>query len=175
MDSAKLNDWLQIVGMLAIVASLVFVGLQVKQSQSIGEGAQAVAWMEVAVSAREAIASHSDIWVRGCMGDELTAADEAAFAQLFRAYTQAKYFGWLSGKQGIVDTNPNVQAYAYAANVHRYPGFADMAASWRDWSREGMPNDDENVVEFVSIVNARLDKLQEMEPDPAFDSKWCGM
>ena len=90
MDSTKLNDWLQIAGLLAIVASLVFVGLQVKQSQSIGEGAQAVAWMEVAVTGREAIASHSDIWIKGCMGDELSAADEAAFAQLFRAYTQGK-------------------------------------------------------------------------------------
>ena len=175
MDSARLNDWLQIVGMLAIVASLLFVGLQIKQSQSIGEGAQAVAWMEVAVSAREAIASHSDVWIKGCMGDEMSAADDAAFAQMFRAYTQAKYFGWLSAKQGIVDTDPNVQAYSYAASVHRYPGFGQMAASWREWSREGMPSDHENVVEFVSIVNARLAKLRGIEPDPAFDAKWCGM
>ena len=35
MDSAKLNDWMQILGMFAIVASLVFVGLQMKQSHQI--------------------------------------------------------------------------------------------------------------------------------------------
>jgi hypothetical protein len=28
MDSAKLNDWLQVVGMFAVVASLIFVGMQ---------------------------------------------------------------------------------------------------------------------------------------------------
>ena len=175
MDSAKLNDWIQIIGMLAIVASLMFVGLQVKQSQSVGEGAQAIAWMEVAVSAREAIASHSDVWIKGCMGDEMSAAEDAAFAQLFRFYTEAKFFGWLSAKQGIVDTDPNVAVHAYAASIHRYPGIARMVGSWREWAKEGMPDDHENVLEFVNIINARLAELREIEPDPAFDPKWCGM
>jgi membrane peptidoglycan carboxypeptidase len=35
MDTQKLNDWLQIVGIFAVVASLLFVGLQLKQSQDI--------------------------------------------------------------------------------------------------------------------------------------------
>lgn len=35
MDSAKLNDWAQVVGIFALVASLVFVGLQMKQTQEI--------------------------------------------------------------------------------------------------------------------------------------------
>jgi len=40
MDSAKLHDWLQIVGAAAIVASLIFVGLQLKQSQEIAVAGQ---------------------------------------------------------------------------------------------------------------------------------------
>jgi len=35
MDSTKLNDWMQVVGIFALVASLVFVGLQMKQSHEI--------------------------------------------------------------------------------------------------------------------------------------------
>ncbi len=35
MDSAKISDWLQIVGMFGVIASLVFVGLQLKQSHEI--------------------------------------------------------------------------------------------------------------------------------------------
>ena len=37
MNSAKLNDWMQIVGIFALVASLVFVGFQIKQAQEIAE------------------------------------------------------------------------------------------------------------------------------------------
>ena len=37
MNSAKLNDWIQIVGIFALVASLIFVGLQIKQAEEIAE------------------------------------------------------------------------------------------------------------------------------------------
>jgi len=37
LNSAKLNDWMQVVGIFALVASLVFVGLQIKQAQEIAE------------------------------------------------------------------------------------------------------------------------------------------
>jgi len=35
LDSNKLNDWLQVVGIFALVASLIFVGLQMRQTQKI--------------------------------------------------------------------------------------------------------------------------------------------
>ncbi len=35
MDTAKLNDWMQVIGIFAVVASLIFVGLQMKQTQEI--------------------------------------------------------------------------------------------------------------------------------------------
>jgi hypothetical protein len=35
MDTSKLNDWLQIVGLFGLMASLVFVGLQIKQDHEI--------------------------------------------------------------------------------------------------------------------------------------------
>ena len=50
MDSSKLNDWMQIVGMFAIVASLIFVGLQMKQSQEIAIAAQYQARAESAMN-----------------------------------------------------------------------------------------------------------------------------
>ena len=35
MDSAKLNDWLQVIGLFGVIASLVFVGMQMKQDREI--------------------------------------------------------------------------------------------------------------------------------------------
>ena len=37
MDTAKLNDWIQIIGIFALVASLIFVGFQIMQTQEIAE------------------------------------------------------------------------------------------------------------------------------------------
>ncbi len=35
MNSAKLNDWIQVIGIFALVSSLIFVGLQIKQTSEI--------------------------------------------------------------------------------------------------------------------------------------------
>jgi len=40
MDPAKLNDWMQVVGIFAVVVSLIFVGYQLKQSQDIAIAGQ---------------------------------------------------------------------------------------------------------------------------------------
>jgi len=40
MDPAKLNDWMQVVGIFAVVVSLIFVGYQLKQSQDIAISGQ---------------------------------------------------------------------------------------------------------------------------------------
>ena len=35
MDSTKLNDWLQVIGLFGIIASLIFVGLEMRQAKEI--------------------------------------------------------------------------------------------------------------------------------------------
>jgi len=35
MNSAKINDWLQVVGLFGVIGSLIFVGLQMKQEHEI--------------------------------------------------------------------------------------------------------------------------------------------
>ena len=40
MDTLNLSDWLQFLGMTAVVVSLIFVGLQLKQSQAIAIAGQ---------------------------------------------------------------------------------------------------------------------------------------
>ena len=40
MDSAKINDWMQVVGIFSVVASLVFVGLQMQQDRQIALAGQ---------------------------------------------------------------------------------------------------------------------------------------
>ena len=39
MDSAKLSDWMQVVGIFALIVSLVFVGLQMQQDHAIARAA----------------------------------------------------------------------------------------------------------------------------------------
>jgi hypothetical protein len=49
MNTAKLNDWLQIIGIFAVVVSLLFVGYQLKQSQDIAIAGQNQARQSVVI------------------------------------------------------------------------------------------------------------------------------
>ena len=49
MDQKKLSDWLQIVGLFGVIASLLFVGLQMKQSHEIALSATYQARAQLAV------------------------------------------------------------------------------------------------------------------------------
>jgi len=48
MSTGKLHNWLQIIGMAAVVASLVFVGMQLKQAQEIAIAGQYQARLDAA-------------------------------------------------------------------------------------------------------------------------------
>ena len=65
-DSEKLHDWLQIIGATAIVASLIFVGMQLKQSQEIAIAGQYQARYESAAeTARVYLQSDTGLKVWG--------------------------------------------------------------------------------------------------------------
>ena len=52
MLTKKVNDWLQIVGMAGIIGSLIFVGLQLKQSQDIAVSNQYQARLDSVLAAK---------------------------------------------------------------------------------------------------------------------------
>jgi hypothetical protein len=55
MNAAKLNDWAQVVGIFALVASLVFVGLEMRQSREIALSAAYQARADSSMSLRMSV------------------------------------------------------------------------------------------------------------------------
>ena len=58
MNSAKLNEWLQVVGLFGVIASLVFVGLQMRQDREIALSAATQARTETTTQNILGIASN---------------------------------------------------------------------------------------------------------------------
>ena len=174
MKSERVNDWLQLVGMLGIIASLVFVGMQVRQSQTIGEGESAASFFNSTVAGRQLLVDNADVWTRGCMGEEMSVADDAKFAQLYRAYSMGSYFAWVGTQSNILKLNPQDIVYPFAANIHRYPGFARLGVSWMEWAAEGSEDSFESGLIFRKAIEERVAELQRIEPNPDYDVRWCG-
>jgi hypothetical protein len=175
MDSGKLNDRLQMLGMLGIIASLVFVGLQLKQTDEIAS----IEGQENAVQRHydmlSLMAENADVWQRGCLGEELSAFERVLFGKIFTVYVNNNFAGWrrieLTDYRNLgSETSIN----AFAANVHRYPGFEAAYSSQLAWDILGIGDLGITFNKYRGLVSARVEELARIEPDPHYDGEWCG-
>ena len=176
MDSQKLHDWLQVIGIAAVVASLIFVGLQIKQSDEIALAEVLESVAARAIEERTLIAAHAETWQKACLGEELTAEERLIAASLYMNYLQNNFNSWVRFQEtGIGGTGSQFLIDAYAANIHRYPGFKQIALSFGDWAELGARFESELASNYRTAVRQRMSELEELEPAPAADVMWCGV
>ncbi len=105
MKTEQVQDWLQIVGLIGVIASLIFVGQQLKQDRNIAIGEAWLQYTDTQVSLAQLINEHVDIWVTGLAGAELAPLDRAKFNQIAYA-VESKYAGRYSRSELGVRTGP---------------------------------------------------------------------
>ena len=84
VDTSKINEWLQVVGMFGVIASLIFVGLQMKQTQQIAlsntyqtRTAATVESLIAAISSPEFLSASAKVYAN--KSDELTMQEAVAW------------------------------------------------------------------------------------------------
>jgi len=108
----KFQNWketAELVGIAAIVASLLFVGLQMRQTGEIARGQMYSNQLANALTAYSAISGHPDIWVRGKHGDELDPADAEVFLTQVLALADQAYYDYIADFAGFLYENPGVR------------------------------------------------------------------
>ena len=92
MDFKKFNEIAELVGILAIVASLIFVGLELRQSDKIAKAEVLADYIAMSTEKNAAIIAEPDIWLRGNAGEELTDAEQVVFEHQVRNETDRAWF-----------------------------------------------------------------------------------
>ncbi len=175
MDSAKLNDWLQLVGIFALVASLIFVGLQLKQTQEAAFTETTNGYIEQSLNLKRLLIENADVWQRACVGDELSPGGQIRASQLFRAYAEFGYFTWIGGQRGVFQGNSMATVNRFAANLHRYPGFRKMVDSEIRWITHGEAFDVPDIRLFREAIVARVAELEQIDVGQDADPSKCGL
>ncbi len=176
----KTETWKQIaeaIGVAAIVGSLIFVGLQIRQEDDIARLELIDRSTDQQRELQQWIADNADLWMRGCAGSDLNEAEEAVFQSIVRIYISQAYNRWVA-RHAITDQTGAGGQYiidAIAANAHRYPGFRAAYGEMRSWAAEGRRFNDDYLAEYRRALDTRLAELAEIEPDPNWDLKHCGM
>lgn len=119
----KLVSWkesLELVGVVAIVASLVFVGLQLRQSET----ATFVEFgLTLSGSEREELAvvfEHADIWVRGNAGEELDPTESVIYDGLIKI-TWSRVF-WMNMLLREQEKTSDLTLHDFAWFLHKNSG-----------------------------------------------------
>ena len=96
------NRWkglIDIVGFIAIVASLIFVGMELRQSRAIAIGDGALLNAEVEIATNDAINANSVVWISGNNGEALSDQDAVIFENLVKNKATHAFMQYVSLKR----------------------------------------------------------------------------
>ncbi len=170
MISLKKVDWkgtAELVGLAAIVVSLIFVGLQMRQDQEIAEAQAYIDASAVVTELNQHIENNKEVWIKGLDGAELSLADELTFHILCRNVFLRKIAHWERARR-LDAGNPDFIAQSFAYDIHVYPGlrryFDEFIESFEERrSAFGRTRGDDT---FTSAVEASLAELDRNPPPP---------
>jgi hypothetical protein len=121
MKSTNWKDVAELIGITAIVASLLFVGLQMRQEQEIAIADTYASTTESSGTLAILIESNSEIWRDGLDGAELTLSEELKFLAMVNA-VETHYFNMFLRFRLLEINDPGVQSRDYAYAIYTHPG-----------------------------------------------------
>jgi hypothetical protein len=121
MKVASWKEFAELAGITAIVASLIFVGLQVRQDHRIAVAHVLSQYDANLIEMSRLVSENREIWVNGLNGEELSKLDEVTFEAIADAVDRLHSNRW--ARSLIIDTLPSERvAQRYAFNIYAHPG-----------------------------------------------------
>ena len=137
------------IAMMAIVLSLVFVGLQLKQSQVIARNEIDGLFLENRIEAVGQINDHVNVWVRGLAAEKLSVDDAAVFENLLININDITFFTALNHFNLGSNEDARINIDDFAIFLHRNPG------ARRVWeARESRLAEGREVIQFGNTVDS---------------------
>ena len=120
MDFRRFNEVAELVGIAAIVASLVFVGLQMKQASDIAKNEVSLGVYATGIEINNEFSEYADIWIRGSRGDELDETEAFIFGNLIQNLNSHEH-------HGAAARNRAVSCYSLGGMLSNYEAmYADL-------------------------------------------------
>jgi len=168
----KNSDWkatAELVGIAAIVVSLVFVGVQLSLYRNVSIVEARAGLTDRVLNLTEIINDNEDVWRRGLDNDELTPAEEALFVGLYNAVRSHMLTQWVRWTRiGPQDPDVSPQSFAYALYTH--PGLRrihEAVVTFRQNRQSAFESDvATGFGEFDVLVNNYLQELDQSMPEP---------
>jgi len=151
-------------GVTAIVASLVFVGMELRQSQEIAKAEIGMAALAAQIEMNNQMAERPDVWRRGRVGEELSDDDQMVFDLMIRNQNALSFWSYTSFYRIDRGSRANQAILNHAEFLHKNPGamksfeaFAVNDQSYR--AVNGVPLESESYSDKLREVIERYEAL----------------
>jgi hypothetical protein len=131
MKSLHWRDIADLVGVAAIVASLIFVGLQLQQDRKLGMADITSARTESVVALTQLVTENSELWIKGLDGEQLSTVEEMTFFAIAETIETYLYEEWSNLSQIGDGEFADTVLIDYAYQIYTYPGLR------RIWEEDG--------------------------------------
>ena len=165
----KTRDWkdaAELIGIAAIVASLIFVGLQMKQAQEIANAERRMMRNANQIEVNNAISEHSDIWVRGLSDQELNEIEAVIFKNLLLNRDAFVFSNWRAAQNLGSGIGATSRVADYAAFLYENPGARRVWESREEWLEKYkgilMPGVEVGA-DWDQLVNGYLNQLDQLQ------------
>lgn len=168
MDFRRINEVAELIGIAAIVASLIFVGLQMKQASDIAQNEISLGIYATSVETNNEMSERADIWIRGSRGDDLDETESFIFGNLMQNLNNSAFFARSMRAQLGEDVRLSTEVYNFARILHEYPG---ARKAWFEWQSayqpyralKRMPLESESFSDQVREALKSMEELQSRE------------
>lgn len=167
MEHRKVREIAEILGIAAIVASLVFVGLQLRQSDKIARADIQATFGMMSIEIAALISDHSDVWIRGDAQEELNDADAAVFENLIIAVNDSNYSNYWQAWQIYGEQSALEYLDEFSAFLYRHPGVRQVWSEREDnlkRYRIALGSNIEEASLYVDTILNNLDELDRLQP-----------
>lgn len=121
MIRAQWKEVLEFIGFLGLIASLIFVGLQIRQDHIIARVQNAADFDDTMIEYARVINANRDVWIQGLHGAELSAQDQVTFESVAFAVWQ-KFSGLYQRDRLLDERDPQSVARQLAAELFVFRG-----------------------------------------------------
>ena len=152
----------ELIGIAAIVASLVFLALQIRQSQDIARFERDYSSLGGRIDQNLSIIANGEIWAKGNSGQELDGTEQEIFSKMVENQHWAAWSGWRSARRLDLPTSEQISTADFAAYLHANPG---ALKAWREFigkreSARVILVDDYQDNNFVTVIETEVAELE---------------
>ena len=173
MNDISRKEIAELVGIAAIVASLIFVGMQMRQAQDIAmaEGYSSVFATRIEVN--NSIKEHVDIWKKGVAEEELQEEESAVFALLVTQVNESAIQAHLQALMVEGEDSAKFAARDFASFLYHNPGARKVWEEREEYLEQsrgllGYDNASESWTETVKTFLSKLDSSQPPSDEKPF-------